>query len=90
MKLIIPAFIIFLGMLTGAGVCAFFKETATGFKISVLAGGIGAFVGLFIRDSMDISFGGNFFGALLAAIVGASILAALANLLLGQTGGERH
>ncbi|MFK8080550.1 MAG: hypothetical protein AB8B97_09720 [Granulosicoccus sp.] len=86
MKLIIPAFIILLGMVTGAAVCSLFKETATGFKLSVLAGGAGAFAGLLVRDAMDISYGGALFGALMAAIIGAVVFAALTNLLFGQTG----
>jgi len=86
MKLIIPAVIILLGMLTGAAVCSLFKETATGFRLSVLAGGLGAFVGLLVRDFMDISYGGVFFGALLAAITGAVLFAAITNILFGQTG----
>ena len=86
MKLLIPVFIIALGMLTGAAVCSFFKETPIGFGLSVLAGGLGAFVGLVTRDFMDITFGGPLFGALLAAIVGAIILAAAANLLFGRIG----
>lgn len=86
MKLIIPAFIILLGMLTGAAVCSLFKETATGFRLSVLAGGLGAFAGLMVRDFMDIDYGGVFLGALLAAILGSVVFAALTNLLFGQTG----
>ena len=89
MKLIIPAFIILLGMLAGAAVCTLFKETAIGFKLSVLAGGAGAFVGLLARDFMDITYGGPLFGALLAAITGAVLFAATTNLLFGQTGRER-
>ena len=86
MKLLIPVFIIALGMLAGAAVCSVFKETPVGFGLSVLAGGLGAFVGLVTRDFMDITFGGPLFGALLAAIVGAVVLAATANLLLGRIG----
>lgn len=86
MKLIIPAFIILLGMLAGAAVCSLFKETATGFRLSVLAGGLGAFAGLLVRDFMDIDYGGIFFGALLAAILGAVLFAAITNLLFGRTG----
>lgn len=84
MKLIIPVFIILLGMATGAMVCSLFKETVIGFKLSVFAGGLGAFAGLLIRDFMDISLGGPFFGALLAAIVGAVIFAAVTNVVFGR------
>ncbi|MFK7992554.1 MAG: hypothetical protein AB8B87_00350 [Granulosicoccus sp.] len=84
MKLIIPVFIILLGMLAGAVVYKLFKETAKGFRLSVLAGGLGAFVGLLARDFLDITFGDVFFGALLAAIIGAVVFAALTNIVLGQ------
>lgn len=89
MKLIIPVFIILLGMLAGAAVCTLFKETAIGFKLSVLAGGFGAFAGLLVRDFMDITYGGPLLGALLAAIIGAVLFATVTNLLFGQTGKAR-
>lgn len=86
MKLLIPAVIILLGMLTGVLVCQLFKETAIGFKLSVMAGGLGAFVGLLMRDVLDITAGGPLGGALMAAIGGAIVLSALTNLLFGRTG----
>ena len=86
MRLLIPIMIIVLGMLTGAMVCRLFKETATGFKLSVAAGGVGAFAGLMIRDALDITAGGLLGGAVMAAIVGAIILSALTNMLFGRIG----
>jgi uncharacterized membrane protein YeaQ/YmgE (transglycosylase-associated protein family) len=86
MRLLIPLFIIVLGMLTGAVVCRFFKETPIGFKLSVLAGGAGAFVGLLVRDVLDITAGGELGGALMAAIFGAMVFAAAVNALFGRTG----
>ena len=86
MRLIIPLVIIAIGMLTGAVVCRLFKETATGFKLSVIAGGFGAFVGLIVRDMMDITSGGDVAGALLAAIIGAAVFSAVTNLLFGHVG----
>ncbi len=89
MKLIIPLFIILLGMLTGALVNAFFKEKASEFKWSLAAGGIGAFAGILIRDSMDASLGGNLLGTLLAAILGALVAAVITNLIFGQANNSR-
>lgn len=86
MKLIIPLFIILLGMLAGAAVCAVFKENPTDYKLSVLAGGLGAFAGLMVRDVMDIAFGGPLLGALLTAIAGAVVFAAATNLLSNRAG----
>ncbi len=84
MRLIIPAVIVVLGMLTGVLICQFFKETAIGFKLSVLAGGLGAFAGLLVRDAMDIDFGGDLGGAVLAAILGAAVFSAVTNVLFGR------
>jgi len=86
MRLIIPLIIIILGMLTGALVCRLFNETATGFKLSVIAGGFGAFVGLIVRDAMDIAIGGPLGGAVLAAIAGAVVFSAVTNRLFGKVG----
>lgn len=87
MRLIIPIVIILLGMGTGVLVCQFFKETAIGFKLSVLAGGLGAFVGLLVRDALDITAGGELLGATLAAILGAAVLAAITNVVFGREKG---
>ncbi|MGQ7843197.1 hypothetical protein ACUNV4_01885 [Granulosicoccus sp. 3-233] len=86
MRLLIPLFIIVLGMFTGVIVCLFFKETAIGFKLSVLAGGLGAFAGLMIRDILDITIAGDLGGALMAAILGAALSAAVVNALFGRIG----
>lgn len=88
MRIIIPVLIILLGMITGAAVCALFKETRIGFKLSVIAGGFGAFAGLIVRDFMDIDYGGPAGGALLAAVAGAALFAVVTNLLFGQTGSK--
>lgn len=86
MRLLIPLFIIALGMLTGVVVCLFFKETSIGFKLSVLAGGLGGFAGLMIRDILDITTGGDLGGAMMAAVLGAALSAAVVNALFGRIG----
>lgn len=86
MRFLIPLFIIVLGMFTGVVVCRFFKETAIGFKLSVLAGGLGAFAGLMIRDMLDITTAGDLGGALIAAVIGAAASAAIVNALFGRIG----
>lgn len=85
MRFLIPLIIIFLGMGTGVVVCRFFQETAIGFKLSVLAGGLGAFAGLMIRDWLDITAGGDLGGSLVAALLGAALSAAVVNALFGRT-----
>lgn len=80
MRLIIPLVVILLGMLAGAAVCSLFKETARAFHFSLVAGALGAFAGLIVRDAMDISAGGPAGGAFMAAILGAVIFSVLTNL----------
>lgn len=82
MRLIIPVVIILLGGLIGAFVCRLFKQSERGLKLSLATGAAGAFIGLVIRDAMDISAGGPAGGAFIAAIIGAALLSALANVYL--------
>lgn len=82
MRLIIPVVIILLGSLTGALVCRLFNQIARGLKLSLATGAAGAFVGLVIRDAMDITAGGPAGGALIAAVAGAALLSTLANVYL--------
>lgn len=82
MRLLIPIFIVLLGMGSGALICLLFKNTADGLKISAIAGGLGAFVGLMLRDVLDDVSGGLIGGALLAAIVGAVAVSAVANIAM--------
>lgn len=80
MRLLIPLFIVLLGMGSGALVCLLFKNVSKGLKISAIAGGFGAFVGLIMRDVLDDVSGGLIGGALLAAIVGALVVSTVVNL----------
>lgn len=80
MRLIIPVVIIVLGMLAGAAVCSLFKQNASAFRFSLAAGALGAFAGLIIRDTMDISGGSPAGGAFIAAILGAVIFSVLTNI----------
>ncbi|MFK7891226.1 MAG: hypothetical protein AB8B63_10465 [Granulosicoccus sp.] len=82
MRIIIPIVIIILGMLAGAAVCALFKQTVHGLKLSLISGAVGSFTGLVIRDALDITAGGPAMGALLAAISGAVCFSVLANIYL--------
>lgn len=84
MRLIIPIFIIVLGALTGAVVGWLFQKTATGLKLSVAAGGIGAFVGLLVRGALDVTTGSSQGDALLAILLGAVVFSVLSNILLGK------
>lgn len=79
MRLLIPLFIVLLGMGSGVLVCLLFNNISKGLKISALAGGFGAFVGLMMRDVLDDVSGGLIGGALLAAIVGAVVVSGVIN-----------
>lgn len=85
MKLMFPVIIILLGMLSGAAVCTLFRETATGRLLSILAGGVGAIVGMIVRDVTDFAYASPLLDTLFAAIVGAVILAAIVNRAFGRT-----
>ena len=82
MRLLIPIFIVLLGMGSGALVCLIFKNVSKGLKVSAIAGGFGAFAGLMMRDLLDDVSGGLIGGALLAAIVGAVVLSTVLNLAM--------
>ena len=79
MRLLIPLFIVLLGMGSGALICLLLNNVSKGLKISALAGGFGAFVGLMMRDVLDDVSGGLIGGALLAAIVGAIVVSTAIN-----------
>jgi len=81
MRMLIPFMIIVLGMLSGAFICHLFKNTATSFKAGLIAGGIGAFAGLMVRDVLDIVAGGAVFGSLVAAVGGAVLFSIITNLI---------
>lgn len=80
MRLLIPIFIVLLGMGSGALICLLFNNVSKGLKISAITGGFGAFAGLMMRDFLDDVSGGLIGGALLAAIVGAIVLSAIVNV----------
>lgn len=82
MRLLIPIFIVLLGMGSGAFICLLFKNISHGLKASAIAGGFGAFVGLMMRDFLDDVSGGLIGGALLAAIVGAIVVSAVVNVAM--------
>ena len=84
MRLIIPLIIVILGVLTGALVCWLFKKTATALKLSMAAGGFGAFAGLILNNAMDVSTGSAQGDTLLAVIVGAVVFSVVTNLLIGK------
>ncbi|MFT5893858.1 MAG: hypothetical protein ACI8VW_000724 [bacterium] len=79
MRLLIPIFIVLLGMGSGALICLLFKNMSNGLKASAIAGGFGAFAGLMMRDILYDVSGGLIGGALLSAIVGALVFSIALN-----------
>lgn len=84
MRLLLPLFIILLGMFTGNLVRRFFNKKPAGYILSMTAGGVGAFAGLLVRDALDVTVGGDVVGFLSAAILGAVIVSAAVNLCFGK------
>lgn len=80
MRLLIPLLIILLGVVCGYLVCKAFNQTEAMLKPSVIAGGIGAFAGLLLRDALDDTSGGLLSGAVIAAILGAVAVSGIVNL----------
>ena len=80
MRLLLPIFIVLMGMGSGVLVCLILKNKEKGLKFSALAGGFGAFAGLMMRDILDDVSGGLIGGALLAALTGAVVLSAIVNI----------
>ena len=86
MRLIIPFIIVLLGVCIGIVVNSILngKEDASDVPpyLSMLAGCIGAFSGMFLRDAFGIRMIGNLTDTWISSIVGAAILAAIAHLVL--------
>lgn len=82
MRLLIPLFFILVGTIVGALVGKVLSSSSTDYKVSVLAGGVGAFVGLLAKDFLDIAPGSGLGGTLLAAMAGAALCAAITSLFV--------
>ncbi len=80
MRLLIPMLIILLGVACGLAVSKLFPQSEHNLKASLVAGGVGAFVGLMLRDILDDTSGGLLGGALLFAILGATTLSLIVNV----------
>ena len=80
MRLLIPLLIILMGVLSGYLVSKLFNQSDRTLKPSLIAGGIGAFAGLLVRDALDITGDGLLRGAVMSAILGAVAFAIAVNL----------
>lgn len=81
MSLVGPYLFIFVGVIVGLLTTRLFSKNPLRYLPNVVAGVVGSFAGLLIRDVMDITFGGKLSGALLAAFLGALVLTVAVNLI---------
>ncbi len=84
MRMIFPAVLAILGGLCGLLINKLISSSTLAPQASAIAGVIGAFAGLLIRDYADIHLGNDLIATLIAALLGASLLSLIANLALGK------
>ena len=80
MRMIFPAMLVILGGLCGLVINKLISGSALPPLASALAGVVGAFVGLLIRDFADINLGNDLTATIVAALLGATMLSLIANL----------
>ena len=80
MRLIGPYLFIFIGVFIGIATTQLFSGNPLRYLPNVVAGVIGSFFGLFLRDIFDVTMGGKLTGALLAAALGALLLTLIVNI----------
>jgi len=81
MRLIGPYLFILIGVVIGILATRLFSKNPLRYLPNVVLGVIGSFFGLFLRDIFDVTLGGKFLGAMLAAALGAVLLTVIGNLL---------
>lgn len=80
MRLIGPWLFVFVGLLIGLVTTRAFGSNPLRFVPNAVMGVLGSFFGLFVRDILDITWGGKLGGAFVAAVVGAVVLTVIGNL----------
>ena len=89
MRLIAPLLFCMIGAVVGAALSLLFGARGTGVRGGGVAGLIGGFAGLMLRDALDVELGGTFLGAVGAVAAGALAASLAANLALLVTRGAR-
>lgn len=82
MRLIGLVLFVIVGVLSGWLVHWILGRNSSGLGANMIAGVVGAFAGLFVKDLADIQLTGNVTGALIFALVGALLVAGIVNLVL--------
>ncbi len=80
MRLIGPWLFVFVGLFVGLLTTRLFGSNPLRFPPNAVLGVLGSFFGLFVRDVLDINWGGNLGGAFVAATLGAVLFAVAGNL----------
>ena len=84
MRMIIPAMLVILGGLCGLLMNKLVSSSALPRQASAIAGVVGAFAGLLIRDVGDINVGNDLIATVVAALLGAALLSLIANLVMSK------
>lgn len=71
MRFVGSSLFVLIGIATGVVFSRIFRENAPGLIPSCIAGFLGAFFGLFVKDIFDVELGGNLTGAAVFATLGA-------------------
>lgn len=90
MRLLIALFILLLGIGSGALMSLLFRNFPKGLQASAIAGGVGAFAGLMMRDLINDFSGGLISGGFLSAIVSALLLSLIANAVMRIVNRNQH
>ena len=86
MRLIAPLLFCMVGAAAGAVAAMLFGRRGTGIARGALAGLLGGFAGLWLRDVLDLDLGEVFLGSLIAVGAGGAALSLGANLVAAGTG----
>ena len=87
MRLLGPWIFMFVGVAIGCITTVAFTGNPLRFAPNIIAGVVGAFFGLWLRDVFDITAGGNLGGAIIAAALGALLLTIPLNLFMNNRSG---
>lgn len=90
MRLIAPLLFILIGIVTSVVVGTLFGGRGARFQVAAVAGIIGAFAGLWLRDAFDMDFGGPLPGAMLAALAGSFVTSVAIHLAASILNHNRH
>ena len=82
LRLLGPYIFVLTGVLIGCLTTVLFTTNPMRLAPNILLGILGSFFGLWIRDILDITTGGNLSGALIAAALGALLLTIPVNIYM--------